>query len=74
MAAEDQMLVLAPMGIAEDGRIRFGVTSVYQPGRQAIVTVPGNVPSPEMFADIVANAHLAELDWKPIPPPRRPAD
>lgn len=72
MAVQDQVLELVPMGVGEDGRLRFGVTSPYQPGQIAIVTVPGNVPSPEMFADIVANAHLAELDWKPIPPPRRP--
>jgi len=60
------------MGVAEDGRLRFGVTSVHQPGQLAIVTVPCNVPSPEMFADVIAHAHLAELDWKPTPPPRRP--
>lgn len=72
MAVQDQLLELAPMGVAEDGRLRFGVTSVYQPGQLAIVTVPCNVPSPEMFADIIAHARLAELDWKPLPPPRRP--
>ncbi len=71
MAVQDELLELAPMGVAEDGRLRFGVTSVYQPGQLAIVTVPGNVPSPEMFADIIAHAHLTELDWKPLPPPRR---
>jgi hypothetical protein len=73
MAVQDQLLELAPMGVGEDGRLRFGVTSVYQPGRVAIVTVPGNVPSPEMFAEIVANAHQTELDWRPIPKPRIPA-
>ena len=72
MALQDQLLELAPMGVAEDGRLRFGVTSVYQPGQLAIVTVPCNVPSPEMFADVIANAHQAVLDWKPTPPPRRP--
>ena len=36
----------------------------------AEVTVPANVPSPEMFADVIAHAHLAELDWKPVPTPR----
>jgi len=69
---DEQLLEIAPMGVAENGRLRFGVTSPYQPGQVAIVTVPGNVPSPEMFADIIARAHLAELDWKPIPAPRRP--
>lgn len=72
MAVQDELLELAPMGVGTDGRLRFGVTSPYQPGQRAIVTVPGNVPSPEMFADIVAHAHLAELEWKPIPPSRRP--
>jgi len=72
MAVQDLLLELAPMGVAEDGRLRFGVTSVYQPGQLAIVTVPCNVPSPEMFADIIANARLAKLDWKPMPLPRRP--
>lgn len=72
MAVQDELLELAPMGVAEDGRLRYGVTSAYQPGQLAIVTVPCNVPSPEMFADIIAHAHLAELDWKPLPSPRRP--
>lgn len=72
MAVQDELLELAPMGVAEDGRLRYGVTSAYQPGQLAIVTVPCNVPSPEMFADIIAHAQLAELDWKPVPPPRRP--
>jgi hypothetical protein len=71
MAVHDQLLELAPMGVAEDGRLRYGVTWAYQPGQLAIVTVPCNVPSPEMFADIIAHAQLAELDWKPTPPPRR---
>jgi len=72
MTIQDVLLELAPMGVAADGRLRFGVTSPYRPGQVAIVTVPNNVPSPELFADIIAHAHLAELDWEPIPQPRRP--
>lgn len=73
MTVQDVSLDLAPMGVAADGRLRFAVTSPYRPGQVAIVTVPCNVPSPEMFADIIAHANLAELDWEPIPQPRRPA-
>jgi hypothetical protein len=72
MTVQDVLLEFAPMGVAADGRLRFGVTWTYRPGQLAIVTVPSNVPSPEMFADIVAHAHLAELDWEPIPLPRQP--
>lgn len=71
MTVQDVSLDLAPMGVAADGRLRFGVTSTQRPGEVAIVTVPCNVPSPELFADILATAHLAELDWEPIPQPRR---
>lgn len=71
MTVQDVLLELAPMGVAADGRLRFAVTSTYRPGEVAIVTVPSNVPSPELFADVIAHAHLGELDWEPLPQPRR---
>ncbi len=70
MEVQDDVLDVRPLGMTDGGRLRFGVRTLEHPGEVAEVTVPANVPSPEMFADVIAHAHLAELDWKPVPNPR----
>lgn len=71
MAIQNESLEMSPMGSAEDGRLQYGVTTAARPGLRAVISVPPYVPSPEIFAELMAEAHRSELDWQPVPKPRR---